>query len=39
MKEVILFARYSPFAEDLTMMSDISTIAVALPGYSKKFVK
>lgn len=28
-------ARYSPFAEDLAMMSDISTIAVALPGYSK----
>ncbi|MGH2277910.1 alpha/beta hydrolase [Aliarcobacter sp. ERUVET-7] len=28
-------ARYSPFAEDLTMMSDVSTIAVALPGYSK----
>ncbi|QKF58713.1 alpha/beta hydrolase family protein [Aliarcobacter lanthieri] len=28
-------ARYSPFAEDITMMSDISTIAIALPGYSQ----
>src|SRR5574344_977038 len=28
-------ARYSPLAEDITMRSDISTIAVALPGYSK----
>ncbi|RXI24823.1 alpha/beta hydrolase [Aliarcobacter trophiarum] len=28
-------ARYSPFAEDIAMRSDISTIAVALPGYSK----
>ncbi|RBQ32242.1 alpha/beta hydrolase [Arcobacter sp. FW59] len=28
-------ARYSPFAEDIAMMSDISTIAIALPGYSQ----
>ncbi len=38
MKEVDTLARYSPFAEDLTMMSDVSTIAVALPGSSKSFV-
>lgn len=28
-------ARYSPFAEDIAMRSDVSTVAVALPGYSK----
>ena len=28
-------ARYSPFADDLSMQTDITTIAVALPGYSK----
>lgn len=28
-------ARYSPFAEDLAMRTDITTIAVALPGYSQ----
>ena len=28
-------ARYSPFAETLNMNTDITTIAVALPGYSK----
>lgn len=28
-------ARYAPYAEDVTMRSDVSTIAVALPGYSK----
>lgn len=28
-------ARYSPLAEDISMRSDISTIAVALPAYSK----
>ncbi|MEZ4692763.1 MAG: alpha/beta fold hydrolase [Aliarcobacter sp.] len=27
-------ARYAPFAEDLSMRTDITTIAVALPGYS-----
>lgn len=27
-------ARYAPFAEDLAMRTDITTIAVALPGYS-----
>ncbi|MFA6741382.1 MAG: alpha/beta fold hydrolase [Arcobacteraceae bacterium] len=28
-------ARYSPFAEDIAMRTDVTTIAVALPGYSK----
>ncbi|HIP11438.1 MAG TPA: alpha/beta hydrolase [Arcobacter sp.] len=28
-------ARYAPFAETLNMNSDITTVAVALPGYSK----
>lgn len=28
-------ARYSPFAEDIAMKTDVTTIAVALPGYSK----
>ena len=28
-------ARYSPFAETLNMNTDITTVAVALPGYSK----
>ena len=28
-------ARYAPFAEDISMRTDITTIAVALPGYSK----
>mgnify|MGYP000626707066 CR=1 FL=1 len=28
-------ARYAPFAEDLAMRTDITTIAVALPGYSQ----
>ena len=28
-------ARYSPFADDLSMQTDITTIAVSLPGYSK----
>ncbi|MEA1914056.1 MAG: alpha/beta hydrolase [Campylobacterota bacterium] len=27
--------RYAPFADDLSMQTDITTIAVALPGYSK----
>ena len=27
-------ARYAPFAEDIAMRTDITTIAVALPGYS-----
>lgn len=27
-------ARYAPFAEDIAMSSDVTTIAVALPGYS-----
>lgn len=29
-----VLGRYAPFAENLNMSSDISTIAVALPGYS-----
>ena len=28
-------ARYAPFAEDISMRTDVTTIAVALPGYSK----
>ena len=28
-------ARYAPFASDLSMNTDITTVAVALPGYSK----
>lgn len=28
-------ARYAPFAEDIAMRTDVTTIAVALPGYSK----
>ena len=28
-------ARYSPFAEDVAMRTDITTVAVALPGYSQ----
>jgi predicted esterase len=28
-------ARYSPFADDLSMQTDITSIAVSLPGYSK----
>lgn len=28
-------ARYAPFAEDISMRTDITTIAVALPGYSQ----
>lgn len=28
-------ARYAPFAEDIAMQTEIPTIAVALPGYSK----
>lgn len=28
-------ARYAPFAEDIAMKTDVTTIAVALPGYSK----
>jgi predicted esterase len=30
-----VLGRYSPFAENINMSTDISTIAVALPGYSK----
>src|SRR5574344_2862140 len=30
-----VIARYSPFAEDVSMSSEITTLAVALPGYSK----
>jgi alpha-beta hydrolase superfamily lysophospholipase len=30
-----IIARYSPFAEDVAMSSDISTISLALPGYSQ----
>lgn len=29
-----ILARYAPFAENLSMQTDITTIAVALPGYS-----
>ncbi|MDD2356696.1 MAG: alpha/beta fold hydrolase [Thiovulaceae bacterium] len=29
-----ILARYTPFAEDLSMLTDTMTIAVALPGYS-----
>ena len=28
-------ARYAPFAEDISLRTDVTTIAVALPGYSK----
>jgi len=30
-----VLGRYSPYAENINMSTDISTIAVALPGYSK----
>ena len=30
-----VLGRYTPFAENLNMTTDISTIAIALPGYSK----
>ncbi|WP_228286330.1 alpha/beta hydrolase family protein [Arcobacter vandammei] len=30
-----IIARYSPFAEDIAMSSDVTTLAIALPGYSK----
>ncbi|MGB1227446.1 MAG: alpha/beta hydrolase [Poseidonibacter sp.] len=30
-----VLGRYAPFAENLNMSTDVSTIAVALPGYSK----
>ncbi len=30
-----IIARYSPFAEDISMRTDVSTIALALPGYSE----
>ena len=30
-----VLGRYAPFAENINMSTDISTIAVALPGYSK----
>ncbi|NOX14426.1 MAG: alpha/beta hydrolase [Epsilonproteobacteria bacterium] len=29
-----ILARYAPFAEDLALQTDISTISIALPGYS-----
>ncbi len=29
-----ILARYAPFAEDLALQTDITTIAIALPGYS-----
>jgi len=30
-----VLGRYAPFAENLNMSTDVSTVAVALPGYSK----
>ncbi len=30
-----IIARYSPFAEDISMSSEVTTLALALPGYSK----
>jgi len=29
-----ILARYAPFAEDLALQTDITTVAIALPGYS-----
>jgi predicted esterase len=34
-KHVNILSRYAIFAQDLSMQTDITTIAVALPGYSK----